>query len=148
MGYDNKSSPQNQVQTAGNDQVTDYQKVKLPTPRKYEGKEYYGTDDVAKILGVTRKTVWQWHTTLYFDCPLFTADERAHDGRYLYEIERVMQLKAVYHPNWTRGGYAPAPVNDKQSHINTAVNFFNILYGKITAPHFAYVLLLHFTNTP
>ena len=30
-------------------------------------------------------------------------------------------------------------VDEKQSRINTAVNFFNILYGKITAPHFAYL---------
>ena len=104
-----KASPQNGVITTGNGQVTDYQNVKLPMPREFNGKKYYGAADVAKIIGVSKKTVWQWQTTLYFDCPLFTADERAHDGRYLYEVERVMQLKSVYHPNWTRGGYQPSP---------------------------------------
>ena len=69
--------------TPGNGQVTDYQKVKLPMPREFNGKKYYGAADVAKIIGVSKKTVWQWQNDLYFDCPLFTADERAHDGRYL-----------------------------------------------------------------
>ena len=69
--------------TSGNGQFTDYQKVKLPMPREFNGKKYYGLADVAKIIGVSKQTVWQWQTTLYFDCPLFTADERAHDGRYL-----------------------------------------------------------------
>ena len=84
-------------------------KVQLPKPRTYEGKEYYGVDDVAKILGVTRQSVAKWQNTLYMGAPIFTADERAHDGRYLYEVERVMQLKSVYHPKWTRGGYEPSP---------------------------------------
>ena len=30
-------------------------------------------------------------------------------------------------------------VNEKQSRVNELVNFFNQLYGKITAPHFAYL---------
>ena len=30
-------------------------------------------------------------------------------------------------------------INEKQSRINTTVTFFNILYGKITAEHFAYL---------
>ena len=88
-------------------QFTDYQKVKLPTPRTFNGRKYYGTDDVAKIIGVSKQAVWKWQTELYFGCPLFTADERAHDGRYLYDVERVMQLKAVYRANWTRGSYEP-----------------------------------------
>ena len=110
-----------------------------PTPRTFNGKKYYGLADVAKILGVDKKTVWNWQTTLYFDCPLFTADERAHDGRYLYEVERVMQLKAVYRSNWTRGSYEPAPVDEKQSRIAKLAHFFNLLYGKIPEPHFAYL---------
>ena len=71
-----------------------------PLPRTFEGKEYYGAADVAQIMGVTRITVLQWHKK-----ELFTADKRTHDGVYLYEIERVMQLKEVYHSDWKRGGY-------------------------------------------
>ena len=81
-----------------------------PTPRTFNGKKYYGVEDVAKIIGVNRTTVLRWHTTQYMGAPMFKADERTHDGRYLYEVERVMQLKDVYHSNWQRGSYEPAPV--------------------------------------
>ena len=76
----------------------------LQTPLMFEGKLYYGAADVAKIIGVSRRTVSCWHTR-----GLFTADARTYDGRYLYEAERVMQLKSVYHPNWVRSGYEPSP---------------------------------------
>ena len=97
----NKASPDEKaVGTPLYGQFTDYQKVNcqsgvngvsMPTPRTYEGNEYYGAEDVAKIIGVGRTTVLFWHQK-----GLFTADKRAHDGRYLYEVERVMQLAAVY----------------------------------------------------
>ena len=133
MDNDNKSSPQMQdVNDMSTKKIIDTPLT--PRPRTYEGKEYYGAADVAKIIGVGRTTVLFWEQQ-----GLFLADARAHDGRYLYEVERVMQLKAVYHPNWTRGGYEPTPVDEKQSQIATAGNFFNQLYGKITAPHFAYL---------
>ena len=76
----------------------------LPTPRIFDGKNYYATADIAKIIGVSRRTVSWWHTN-----GLFVADLRTHDGVYLYEIERVEQLKSVYHPKWMRGGYQPVP---------------------------------------
>ena len=97
----NKSSPQNQdVNELSTEKVID---TSL-TPRTFEGKEYYGASDVAKIIGVGRTTVLFWHQK-----GLFTADKRTHDGIYLYEIERVMQLKSVYHKKWTRGGYEAMP---------------------------------------
>ena len=86
-----------------------------PLPRVFEGKEYYGAEDVAKIIGVDRTTVLNWQKK-----GIFTADTRAHDGRYLYEVERVMQLKSVYHPNWTRGGYEEAPAEIKRSSNKSA----------------------------
>ena len=113
--------------------------VQMPTPRTFNGKKYYGTEDVAKIIGVTRQTVSHWNSTFYFDCPLFTADERAHDGRYLYEVERVLQLKDVYHSNWQRGSYEPAPFDEKQRRIAELAKFLNQLYEKIPEPHFAYL---------
>ena len=87
-------------------------RVQMPKPRTFEGKEYYGSADVAKILGVAQKTVWQWQNNLYMGAPIFTADIRAHDGRYLYTVERVMQLKSVYHPKWMRGGYEISPTTE------------------------------------
>ena len=145
MDNDNKSSPQNQdvnslstekvIHTSFTPSANDpANKVQMPTPRTYEGKEYYGAADVAKIIGVDRTTVLFWHKK-----ELFKADVRTHDGVYLYEIERVMQLKSVYHPKWTRGGYQPAPVDEKQNRIAKLANFFNQLYGKIPEPHFAYL---------
>lgn len=53
-----------------------------------------------KFSGVSKQTVEYWRKREWF-----TADKRTHDGVYFYEIEQVMQLKEVYHPNWTRGGY-------------------------------------------
>ena len=73
----------------------------------YKDKKYYMTVDVAKIIGVTKQAVEKWRNKLYMGAPLFVADIQTHDGRYLYEAERVMQLKAVYRPNWTRGSYEP-----------------------------------------
>ena len=121
MSNDNKGSPQIQdVQIKNNCQpiCTPFapstenapaNKVQMPTPRKFEGKDYYGTADVAKIIGVTRQNVSWWHNQ-----GLFIADVRTHDGVYLYEIERVMQLKSVYHANWMRGGYQPSPTTSEQ----------------------------------
>ena len=82
----------------------------LYTPRTYEGVEYYGAEDVAKIIGVSKPAVIDWHKK-----NLFTADKRAHDGRYLYTVERVEQLKSVYHPKWMRGGYEPSPTTTEKS---------------------------------
>lgn len=120
-GLNEASEPAN----TGNGDFTDYQNVKLPdftpptpsktlrqlyTPRTYEGVEYYGAEDVAKIIGVSKPAVIDWHKK-----NLFTADARAHDGRYLYTVERVEQLKSVYHPKWMRGGYEPSPTTTEKS---------------------------------
>lgn len=79
--------------------------LQLPMPREFNGKKYYGVADVARILGVTQQAVSKWQNKLFMGAPIFTADERAHDGRYLYEVERVMQLKAVYRPDWNQPVY-------------------------------------------
>ena len=141
MGYDNKSSPQIQdvhdisTENSCTPHTTNNQKVKVeimhtqctPTPRIFEGKEYYGGSDVAKIIGVNRTTVLRWHTTTLNGCPLFPADKRTHDGVYLYEIERVMQLKEVYRRDWEtawRTGDAP---NDHQTNeSNTSIDSLKI----------------------
>ena len=128
MNNDNKKSPQIQevqmksicypIDTpfAPANANTPANSVQIPMPREFNGKKYYGAADVAKILGVTRQNVSWWHTQ-----GLFTADERAHDGRYLYEVERVMQLKAVYHKDWMRGGYQPSPTTTAPTNTWQAV---------------------------
>ena len=49
-------------------------------------------------------------------------------------------MESVYHPNWTRGGYEPAPFDQIQRRIEEADNFFNQLYGKISECHFSYLI--------
>ena len=115
-GNDNKSSPQNQGVKSP---PIDAQTISHPfhtytsfpthfTPRTYEGKLYFAASDIAKIVGVTKRTVLWWNQK-----ELFTADIRTHDGIYLYEVERVLQLRDVYRSNWMRGGYEPSPTTNE-----------------------------------
>ena len=86
-------------------------------PRTYEGKLYYSVEEVAKIIGVTRMAVVKWNQK-----GIFTADIKTHDGYFLYDVERVMQLKSVYHPNWTRGGYQPSPTTSEPELVKEVPN--------------------------
>lgn len=86
-------------------------------PRTYEGKLYYSVEEVAKIIGVTRMAVVKWNQK-----GIFTADIKTHDGYFLYDVERVMQLKSVYHPNWTRGGYQPSPTTSEPEPVKEVPN--------------------------
>ena len=93
---------------------------------------------MAKIIGVSKQAVWKWQNELYMGAPLFTADARAHDGRYLYDVERVMQLKAVYHKDWMRGGYEENLTNQHER-IEQTERMFDLLFSKIPAVNFAYL---------
>ena len=113
--------------STGNGQVTVRQKVnRYPAmPRTYNGKQYYCASDVANILGVSKKTVWQWNTELWNGAQQFTADIKTHDGVYLYEVERVEQLKSVYHPKWMRGGYEPSPTTSDKPNVTVSMEYDN-----------------------
>ena len=118
--HDSKSSPQNQdvrIKT----EPTPAHTLRTPTPRTYNGKKYYCASDVAKIIGVDRTRVVRWNNELWHGAQWFTADLKTHDGVYLYEVERVMQLKSIYHPKWMRGSYEPAPVPDAPQKDNLLV---------------------------
>ena len=116
VSNDNKSSPILQVPTVLHSGSTNSPPTTNPlsdqlvptghqlTPRTHEGKLYYATMDVAKIIGVTKQAVEKWRNKGWYQ-----PDLKTHDGIYLYEIERVYQLASVYHPNWMRGGYEPSP---------------------------------------
>ena len=66
------------------------------------------TAEVATRLGVTKQAVEKWRKQ-----GRFTEDHIDIHGVYWYTAERVEQLKAVYHPNWTRGGYQSALDGEK-----------------------------------
>ena len=122
----------------------------LPPYTKKDGIEFYSATQVAKILHVKRQTVLHWRKK-----GIFNEDFVKH-GVYLYSGERVAQLKAVYHKDWTWGGYMPSPttsepltplnappppVYDKQSRIDEAINFFNLLFARIPISHFSYLMI-------
>ena len=75
-----------------------------PLPRIKAGQKFYTTEQVAKKIGVDKKTVRNWRKQ-----GLFVNDETSHTGAFLYAVERVEQLKSVYHSRWTHGGYEPSP---------------------------------------
>ena len=80
------STNESQNVKVGGALVGHYQK-----PKK-EG--FYTTDDVAKILGVDKRTVRRWR-----ESKIFLEDIQDHNGVYWYSIERVEQLKSVYRNN-------------------------------------------------
>ena len=57
--------------------------------------DYITTDEVADILGVSNKTVEKWRTRKVFGVPYFSPDVKK-GGTWLYDRERVLQLKEVY----------------------------------------------------
>ena len=98
--------------------------VQKPTPQIRNGEKYYGANDVAKVIGVTRQTVSYWQQK-----GLFTADERTHDGIYLYEVGRVEQLQSVYRPDWNQ---QPNLRNDEPETFGDMMDgvFGDVLGGK------------------
>ena len=58
---------------------------------------YFTTEQVAKIIGVTRKAVEYWRKRGWFN-----ADLVDHNNVYWYLEERVEQLKAVYRRDWQK----------------------------------------------
>ncbi|MBR0288578.1 MAG: PriCT-2 domain-containing protein, partial [Selenomonadaceae bacterium] len=80
-------------------------------PRDYKNNKYFTTEEVAKIIGVTKQTVIYWRKQ-----KLFGEDVKTHEGVYLYLAERVYQLNEVYRRDWEtawRGdSNTPAPMDD------------------------------------
>ena len=117
MDNDNKKTVSGKVQ---NDRQTTAKSVEngsVQNDRQIVSKSfatdlagYVKTDQVAKIIGVTKQTVEYWRKRGWF-----RADLVDHNGVYWYTAEHVEQLKAVYHPNWTRGGYQSALDGEKKS---------------------------------
>ena len=58
---------------------------------------FYTTNEVAKAIGVTKPAVIKWRKKGWFN-----PDFVDHTGVFYYSIERVMQLKSVYHLNWQK----------------------------------------------
>lgn len=98
MGNDNKNFSDSKVP---NDHQTTTKSP--PTPDKADKADYLSTAVTAKIIGVTKQTVENWRKKGWL-----AADLIDHKGVFYYTVERVMQLKSVYHSKWTHGSYQPA----------------------------------------
>ena len=93
MGNDNKNFSDSKVP---NDHQTTTKSP--PTPDKADKADYLSTAVTAQIIGVTKQTVENWRKKGWL-----AADLIDHKGVFYYTVERVMQLKSVYHSKWTHG---------------------------------------------
>ena len=82
----------------------------MPQVKKSNRDEFLTTAQVAKIIGVGRKTVEYWRQKR-----IFVEDLIDHKGVYLYGVERVMQLKSVYHKGWDKTYSNVASVSSGQN---------------------------------
>ena len=117
MDNDNKKTVGGKVQNEHQTGTKSVEDGSVQNDRKMTGKSfgidlagYVKTEQVAKIIGVTKQTVEYWRKRGWF-----RADLVDHNGVYWYTVEHVEQLKAVYHPNWTRGGYQSTLDGEKKS---------------------------------
>ena len=106
MDNDNKKSAGGKVQTdrqmTTKSGVTSSTPVTTQLPHPTHSKSgvnalngYFTTEQVAKIIDVTKQAVIKWRKLGWFNADLVT-----HDGVYLYSPERVEQLKEVYRRDW------------------------------------------------
>ena len=97
---------------------------------------YVKTRQVAKSIGVTKQTVEYWRKRGWFN-----ADLVDHNGVYFYSIERVEQLKAVYHRDWQTAYHGNANGGTENQESSSEVNEFTPnSQGKKSIPAlFAYV---------
>ena len=121
--------------TSNSDSVTG----NLGVTRRPKKEGFYTTDEVAKILGVTKQAVIKWRQK-----KIFGEDILDHCGVYWYSAERVEQLQSVYRKDWHRSHKkndhvasmsSGQNVKDSCSNLPCVVNqneFKNILQGKLT----------------
>ena len=101
MDNDNKKS-------AGVKVPNDYQMTAKSVVNELVG--YVKTEQVAKSVGVTKQTVEYWRKRGWFNADLIN-----HNGVYLYSVERVEQLKAVYRRDWQTAWRGGTEQNEEQS---------------------------------
>ena len=74
----------------------------------------FTTVEAAKFLGVNEKILRKWRTQEINGIKVFEPDVIDHDGVYLYDSERLKQLKSVYHSNWRKSSYKPNEDSDSE----------------------------------
>jgi uncharacterized protein (DUF927 family) len=119
--------------------------------------DYMNTEETAKFLGVTKQTVIYWRKKGVFLPDIIGHGKNGRDGVYYYSKKHILQFSSVYGKNENgKKNYASKGVeesiitnnaitnsttitNERQTHIAEAIKLFNLLYGKITTQHFAYL---------
>ena len=83
--------------------------------------DYITTDEVADILGVSNETVKKWRTRKVFGVPYFSPDVKK-GGTWLYDRERVLQLKEVYKKGTLQAAYKSSLHNFSDNFQITGTN--------------------------
>ena len=100
----------------------------IPTPDKVSPDEnYFNTTTVAKIIGVTKQAVEKWRKKGWFN-----ADMIDHAGVYYYTVERVLQLKSVYRPDWQTAWTGTVMADDIYAKIRNQCKWSYDKYGRRT----------------
>ena len=102
--------------------------------------DYMNTEETAKFLGVRRHTVEKWRKKGVLMPDVIGHGKNGRSGVYYYSKEKILQLAAVY---CNRTATELQLHIEKKNHIAETTNFFNLLYGKILEPHFAYLFTKH-----
>ena len=124
--------------------------------------DYMTTTEAAEFLHVSKRTVEKWRSKGWLLPDIIGHDRRGRKGCYYYSKERILQLASVYQPkklspHTSRTAYTnnetvsddPDPVpadvqpcraDNKQARIDEATKIFNLLYGKIPAGQFSYLI--------
>ena len=119
MDNDNKKSAGSKVQNEHQTTAKSVEDGSVPNDHQTTGKSfgtdlagYVKTDQVAKIIGVTKQTVEYWRKRGWF-----RADLVDHNGVYYYTAEHVEQLKAVYRRDWQKAWSGNVTIDSEKKSV-------------------------------
>ena len=97
--------------------------------------DLFNTEEVAKIIGVTPRTLRYWNAKKIFEPYLID-----HKGNFFYTREEVEQLKSVYHKDWhnphkRRKDISPSFPQVKMSNVVSVSSDQNFKKLPIVQPH-------------
>lgn len=119
MDNDNKKSAGSKVQNEHQTTAKSVEDGSVPNDHQTTGKSfgtdlagYVKTDQVAKIISVTKQTVEYWRKRGWF-----RADLVDHNGVYYYTAEHVEQLKAVYRRDWQKAWSGNVTIDSEKKSV-------------------------------
>ena len=113
--------------------------------------DYMTTDELAKFIGVKRHTVEKWRKKGLLMPDVIGHGKNGRSGVFYYSKEHVLQLAAVYrkencNQTATTSATEETPeqkvavlATDKQSRIDMAAHFFDLLFGAVRERKIGYL---------